>query len=621
MKRFLTAAEQRDRALFWHQAADTPADPQLQSYLDQAQRNLMATSRTAQGVIDTSASPDKAEQMHDISGDQAANLAVQNYRDVIARAYAERNRQFGSPQEVRDFVEGMAAQVNGGILKGPLLRQHDSDKYPYTRVKDLPAAADDFYAQLHQKLNDPAADPIDTAAWAEYMINPGHHFFGDGAGKALALTTPLATPTGWTTMEKIAVGDQVFDEQGRPTTVTGVYDVSPRTSYDVIFSDGASLRACGEHLWTTVTYAERKRWQRTKTRIIPEDWAVGGTTMTTEALRETLRVTHGVTTKANHSIPQAAPLCLPEADLPVHPWILGYWLGNGTAENGSVTCAVSDEEEIKALIVKAGYEVCPARHIKPSGNGVTFTIRGLRGDLARLGVLNDKHIPQVYLRASEEQRRQLAAGLLDSDGHQDKNGKSEFAAKGREFIEQVSELFISLGQRPVLSGKQAHIGSVNYGVHYRLYFAPTCSLFSLPRKASRFRSMEETKQATRRQQRMIVDIRPVDNEPMRCIEVDSPSHLYLAGRAMIPTHNSSKALSSYILMRNGLPLPTYPGGNKEYFRNTTRRLPIGQDPQNDAESFDTFLRYYRSMMPGQQRTSRRRTAAIYDYLHFLGGQT
>ena len=267
MKRFLTAAEQRDRALFWHQAADTPADPQLQSYLDQAQRNLMATSRTAQGVIDTSASPDKAEQMHDISGDQAANLAVQNYRDVIARAYAERNRQFGSPQEVRDFVEGMAAQVNGGILKGPLLRQHDSDKYPYTRVKDLPAAADDFYAQLHQKLNDPAADPIDTAAWAEYMINPGHHFFGDGAGK------------------------------------------------------------------------------------------------------------------------------------------------------------------------------------------------------------------------------------------------------------------------------------------------------------------------------------------------------------------SSKALSSYILMRNGLPLPTYPGGNKEYFRNTTRRLPIGQDPQNDAESFDTFLRYYRSMVPGQQRTSRRRTAAIYDYLHFRGGQT
>ena len=144
MKRFFTAAEQADRVLFWHQAAEAAADPQLQSYLDQAQRNLMATSRTAQGVIDTSASPDKAEQMHDISGDQAANLAVQNYRDVIARAYAERNRQFGSPQEVRDFVEGMAAQVNGGILKGPLLRQHDSDKYPYTRVKDLPAAADDF---------------------------------------------------------------------------------------------------------------------------------------------------------------------------------------------------------------------------------------------------------------------------------------------------------------------------------------------------------------------------------------------------------------------------------------------------------------------------------------------
>ena len=185
MKRLLTARDQAERALFWHHAAENAAvDPQLQSYLDQAQKNLMATSRTAQGVIDTSASPDKADQMHDISGDQAASLATNNYRDVIARAYADRNRQFGSPQEVRDFVEGMATQVNGGILKGPLLRQHDSDKYPYTPVAQLPQAADEFYTQLHQKLNDPAADPVDTAAWAEYHVNPGHHFFGDGAGKA-----------------------------------------------------------------------------------------------------------------------------------------------------------------------------------------------------------------------------------------------------------------------------------------------------------------------------------------------------------------------------------------------------------------------------------------------------
>ena len=143
----------------------------------------MATSRTAGGVIDTSASPDKADEIYDISGDQAASLAANNYRDVIARAYADRNRQFGSPQEVRDFVEGMAAQVNGGILKGPLLRQHDSDKYPYTPAAQLPQAADEFYTQLHEKLNDPAADPVDTAAWAEYHVNPGHHFFGDGSGR------------------------------------------------------------------------------------------------------------------------------------------------------------------------------------------------------------------------------------------------------------------------------------------------------------------------------------------------------------------------------------------------------------------------------------------------------
>jgi replicative DNA helicase len=40
----------------------------------------------------------------------------------------------------------------------------------------------------------------------------------------------------------------------------------------------------------------------------------------------------------------------------------------------------------------------------------------------------------------------------------------------------------------------------------------------------------------------IVDVRPVPSQPMRCVQVDSAGQLYLAGRAMIPTHNSTLAL-------------------------------------------------------------------------------
>jgi len=69
-------------------------------------------------------------------------------------------------------------------------------------------------------------------------------------GKALALDTPLATPTGWTTMGDVQVGDVLFDETGAPCRVTGATDVMlDRGCYRVRFSDGSSIIADADHLW------------------------------------------------------------------------------------------------------------------------------------------------------------------------------------------------------------------------------------------------------------------------------------------------------------------------------------------------------------------------------------
>ena len=40
----------------------------------------------------------------------------------------------------------------------------------------------------------------------------------------------------------------------------------------------------------------------------------------------------------------------------------------------------------------------------------------------------------------------------------------------------------------------------------------------------------------------VVDVRPVPSVPVRCVQVSGADHLYLAGRSMIPTHNSTLAL-------------------------------------------------------------------------------
>lgn len=73
---------------------------------------------------------------------------------------------------------------------------------------------------------------------------------GHKTGKALALDTPLPTPTGWTTMGEVKVGDQVFDEEGGPCRVIAATEVMVgRPCYDVEFSDGTVITADAEHQW------------------------------------------------------------------------------------------------------------------------------------------------------------------------------------------------------------------------------------------------------------------------------------------------------------------------------------------------------------------------------------
>ncbi|HEY2949046.1 MAG TPA: DNA translocase FtsK 4TM domain-containing protein, partial [Micromonosporaceae bacterium] len=79
-----------------------------------------------------------------------------------------------------------------------------------------------------------------------------------GAGKALALDTPVPTPRGWTTMGALQVGDQVFDERGQPCTIIAATPVMHgRPCYEVEFSDGTVIVADAQHQWLTTTRAGR----------------------------------------------------------------------------------------------------------------------------------------------------------------------------------------------------------------------------------------------------------------------------------------------------------------------------------------------------------------------------
>ncbi|HSS68146.1 MAG TPA: DnaB-like helicase N-terminal domain-containing protein, partial [Nocardioidaceae bacterium] len=71
-------------------------------------------------------------------------------------------------------------------------------------------------------------------------------------GKALALDTRLPTPSGWTTMNDVAVGDELIGTDGRPTRIVGATEVlTGRPCYRVEFSDGSAIVADALHEWLT----------------------------------------------------------------------------------------------------------------------------------------------------------------------------------------------------------------------------------------------------------------------------------------------------------------------------------------------------------------------------------
>jgi replicative DNA helicase len=158
--------------------------------------------------------------------------------------------------------------------------------------------------------------------------------------------------------------------------------------------------------------------------------------------------------------------------------------------------------------------------------------------LRKVGVLDNKHIPVNYLRASEAQRRALLAGLLDTDGTVTAGGCPQFTTTDPRLAADVSDLVAGLGYRFGVSKKAVLGRSQASSTAFTITFSADEDVFRLSRKMIRHKELRVRK-FQRRNSRFIVDVRPVESVPVRCVEVDNDEHLYLAGRSMIPTHNST----------------------------------------------------------------------------------
>jgi len=407
-----------------------------------------------------------------------------------------------------------------------------------------------------------------------------------GLGKALALDTPLATPEGWTTMAEAAVGDQLIGADGKPTTIIATSEIMlGRPCYEVEFSDGSVIVADGSHQWSTHDRAARRNGGPPQAR-------------TTRQIAQTLRPPSRSPSRPadpadhrpNHSVADPQPMQLPERPLPIPPYTLGAWLGGGDPGAPRITSAAP---EITWHIEADGYQIdpdgrlgcsfplpapslecvtcgggrcdtsCAGRPVSVPPPGETppcvdcgrspdAALAGAVGrcrvcaaaavaeQLNALGVRNDKHIPTAYLRAAEQQRRALLAGLLDTDGQVTGTGKCRYTATSRRLAEDVRELIVGLGYRCTTTTRPVPGGAA--ATRYTVDFRTTDDVFRLQDKALQHKERRRGTRSRQATARYIVDVRAIPSVPVKCVSIDNADKLYLAGRAMIPTHNSTASM-------------------------------------------------------------------------------
>lgn len=343
-----------------------------------------------------------------------------------------------------------------------------------------------------------------------------------GAGEPLALDTRIPTPSGWTTMGDIQVGDQVIGRDGKPANVLGVSPVhTDRVCYRVTLKDRTSIVADASHLWVAVDRGSARRAEKVYTTqelydlfVKPYPNGAGGHRL---------------------SLPATPIVELPAVDLLVDPYVLGAWLGDGQTAGPAICGADDDLAFICKEIENRGY-VTTRWHVAEDKVAVAGIPGGLLHALRALGVLGNKRIPVEYLRASVEQRLDLLRGLMDTDGSVDATkGTCEFSSKDESLSRQVGELVRSLGYRATLSRKADRRSRT--GEQWRVFFRVEQDRipFLLPRKVERCVAAGDAHVGG---SRAIVLIEPVKSVPVRCIAVDTEDHLFLAGDGFVPTHNT-----------------------------------------------------------------------------------
>lgn len=381
-------------------------------------------------------------------------------------------------------------------------------------------------------------EPMDECASLDFT---GLVFVGPAqSAKPIALTEPVATTHGWSTMGDLVIGDEVFDRAGRMTRVTYLSPIKTDAKcYTITLDDDSSVVADAEHRWVV-----NDQWGSDPYALI---------VVSTAHLASTYKIETKRGFRSRYSIPTTQPLELPRVDLPIDPYLLGAWLGDGDTNRGYLTIGAQDRSHFEATI-SGEWSIRELKHKDRTGITLAVDHRdgySLTSRLKDLGYLGGKRIPSIYLRASIEQRKELLRGLMDTNGHCGKRGRCAFTSSVEGLAGDVYELLVSLGHKPM---RDRGVPTFHYkgerrtgAPFYRMSFTVEHGgdVFSLPRHVERSDSFLNKRQS-HFGRRFIRKIERTNTTPVRCITVDSPTSTFLVGRQMMPTHNTDALILNWI---------------------------------------------------------------------------
>jgi len=384
----------------------------------------------------------------------------------------------------------------------------------------------------------------------------------------LALDEVLYTDNGKITMKDVKEGMYVYMPNGKAGKVLGKSKIFYNDMYELVFADGRKLKVNKDHLNPLYYYKEikvngKKKRIMTKINIVTE-----------ELINKKIKLSSGY----KYFTKLIEPVEYSSKALPLDPYLLGLALGDGWLPNNQgirIGGLKEDIDNYLKYIDKNIYDIYTKEYIERSGKKMKyFYVKGITDILRDLDLMGkhslNKFIPNIYMFGSVQQRRDLFAGLLDTDGSCSKEGRVSYTTVSKKLAEDVMELGRSLGYKISMS---IYKRRKPRNTLYRLHIVGNINPFKLDRKKILFKIPKRFNGFV-----PLAQINKIDTEPSQCILIDDPEHEFIT-TGYLATHNTKElGKRPQLCHAKGTIVYTDMGKHKveDYYKKGDSRFEIGK---------------------------------------------